>query len=346
MEQLRTFIPARLWREAVVAAAVAEDEALVVHAQPREDRGVDVVDVDRIGDDRIAEVVGLAVDLAAAGAAAVAGLPHDPKLDGVNLSPFVTGENKSAPHDTLYWRWGSQAAILEMPYKLVALGDRERLLFDLTKPDGENIERNLIKQHPEIAARLETKLKAWAATLMPPGLPATFDAHHEGLFAEHDLIPKAQYEAIARKSREPEGSINGWICRNGTLAVNDGALTITPEANLAKNARVFLTHSGLDLAGPVIVIMRVRAKQGGEGAFTWRTKLEKDFVVENSVSFKWPTSDDWQDLKAELPVKGRLIHLRISPAKDSAGLEVQSITIAPPKDEPSVFQFNKPQASP
>jgi uncharacterized sulfatase len=283
----------------------------------------------------------------AATAVALAGQPHDAKLDGVNLMPFLTGEKKSAPHDTLYWRWGSQAAILEMPYKLIALGDRERLLFDITKPDGENIARNLIKQHPEIAARLETKLKSWAATLKAPGLPTTLDQHHEGLFAEHDLLPKAQYETIARKkNREPDGSINGWLCRNGTLAVKDGALTITPDANLAKNVRPFLTHSGLDVAGPVTATMRVRAKQGGASTLTWRTKTEKDFVAQNSVSFKWPTSDDWQDVKAELPVKGRLIHLRISPAKDAAGLEVQSITIAPPKDEPSVFQFNKPQASP
>ena len=34
----------------------------------------------------------------------------DDKLDGVNIIPFVTGEKKGAPHDTLYWRWGSQAA--------------------------------------------------------------------------------------------------------------------------------------------------------------------------------------------------------------------------------------------
>ncbi|MFM7412207.1 MAG: sulfatase [Planctomycetota bacterium] len=51
----------------------------------------------------------------AATAAAAAGLPHDARLDGVNLTPFVTGQDTSAPHDALYWRWGSQAAVLEMP---------------------------------------------------------------------------------------------------------------------------------------------------------------------------------------------------------------------------------------
>ncbi len=286
----------------------------------------------------------MSLDVAAT-AVALAGQPHDDRLDGVNLVPFVTGENKSAPHEALYWRWGSQAAILEMPYKLIALGDRERLLFDITRPDGENIARNLIKQHPDIAARLEAKLKAWTGTLKPPGLPATFDQHHEGLFAEHDLIPKSQNEAIARKTREPEGSIRGWICRNGTLAVKDGVLVVTPDANLAKNGRLFFTNSGLDLAGPVTVKMRVRAKQGGAGTFTWRTSKEKDFTAENSAPFTWPTSEEWQDIEVELPVKSRLVHLRITPAKASAGLEVQSIALKPSKGEPVAFDFGKAQSA-
>jgi len=281
----------------------------------------------------------------AATAVALAGLPHDEKLDGVNIIPFVTGERKGAPHETLYWRWGSQAAIQEMPYKLIMIGERERLLFDITTPEGENVARNLVKQHPDIAARLEVKLKAWADTLKPPGLPTSLDPHHEDLFAEHDLIPKIA-SAKTPKKGETEGSVQGWLCRNGTLAVKDSALTITPDANAAKNARVFLTHSGLDVAGPVTVTLRVRAKQGGAGTFTWRTKTEKDFTAENSIAFDWPASPEWRELKAEIPVKGQLIHLRITPAKDSAGLELKSVTLAPPKGDASVFDFSKASGAP
>lgn len=276
----------------------------------------------------------------AATAVAVAGLPHDPELDGVNLAPFVTGEKQSAPHDALYWRWGSQAAILEMPYKLIALGDRERLLFDITKPDGENMARNLIRQHPEIAARLETKLKAWAAELQPPGLPTSFDRHHEELFAEHDIIAQTGTETTANKKAVSAGSIDGWICRNGTIALKDGTLTITPDANLTKNARPFLTHSGLDLAGPVTLTMRARAKQGGASAVTWRTSAEKDFIAEHSAAFIWPTSTEWQEVNVELPVKGNLIHLRITPAKDSAGLQVESIALEGTSGAPLSFRFD------
>ena len=35
------------------------------------------------------------------------------KLDGVNLLPFITNENKAAPHEILYWRRGVAAAVRE-----------------------------------------------------------------------------------------------------------------------------------------------------------------------------------------------------------------------------------------
>jgi len=41
------------------------------------------------------------------------------KLDGVNLLPYLTGENKTAPHDALYWRLGKQMAIRKGDWKLV-----------------------------------------------------------------------------------------------------------------------------------------------------------------------------------------------------------------------------------
>ena len=286
----------------------------------------------------------ISLDVAAT-ANALAGLPPDAKLDGVNIIPFVTGEKKGAPHDSLYWRWGSQAAVQEMPYKLIMIGERERLLFDITKPDGENIARNLVAKHPDIAARLEAKLKAWSETLQPPGLPASLDPHHEDLFAEHDLIPKGEGVAVRKKGAEPEGSIQRWICRNGTLAAKDGGLALTADPNAAKNARVFITHSALEVPGPVTAVLRVRAKQGGKGGFSWRMTTEKDFTRDNVADFEWPASAEWREVKVELPVTGRLLHLRITPGK-AEGMEVQSITLVPAKGKPSVFDFSKAPSNP
>ena len=41
------------------------------------------------------------------------------KLEGVNLLPFLSGEESGAPHAALYWRFGQQMAIRAGDYKLV-----------------------------------------------------------------------------------------------------------------------------------------------------------------------------------------------------------------------------------
>jgi arylsulfatase A-like enzyme len=130
------------------------------------------------------------LDLAAT-AIAAAGLPADPVLDGVNLTPFVTGATSAAPHERLFWRWIAQAAVLEMPYKLIRLGDNPPLLFDVTTPEGEDIDRNLAAKQPEIVARLDAALAAWAAGLEPPGLvadPSAPTRQPQKLFTGHHLL--------------------------------------------------------------------------------------------------------------------------------------------------------------
>jgi arylsulfatase A-like enzyme len=122
----------------------------------------------------------------AATANGLAGLPHDPQLlDGVNLMPFLLGEKRGSPHDYLYWRWRSQTAVLEFPWKLITVGDQEKYLFDVTRPDGELAVNNRLAEHPEIAERLETKLKTWCAGLKPPGMPKANHAGDAQFFAAH-----------------------------------------------------------------------------------------------------------------------------------------------------------------
>lgn len=284
----------------------------------------------------------------AATAVALAGVSQDPKLDGVNLTPFVTGENKSAPHERLFWRWGSQAAVLEMPYKLIKLGKRPALLFDLAKPEGENLERNLATQRPEVVTRLEQRLQAWAAELLPPGLSTDnsgFSRHHEELFAKHHVIagdaPKAAPLPAQPNSEPADGNIQGWIARNGTLAVKNGALVLTPNAGLAGNARPFVTHSRLDLPGPVTAILKVRATDAGQGraSIAWRTKQES-FEPHQSAAFDWPGKADWQEVRVPLAEKSRIIHLRIHPPRGASGIEIQSIELQGTGGDTRAFRFD------
>ncbi|MCX7817855.1 MAG: sulfatase-like hydrolase/transferase [Kiritimatiellae bacterium] len=273
----------------------------------------------------------------AATALAAAGLPPPAELDGVNLLPYLCGEVSGAPHDALYWRWTSQAAVLEFPWKFVVIGDRERGLFDVTTPEGEAYDRNRICEYPEIAARLEAKLKDWCATLRPPGLATTSDAHHESLFVEHRIFA-GDFEVAAPNAGSARAD---WMARNGRLVVTNGALTIVPDGD--GKGRVFLTRGGLDLAGPVRATLLVRARQGGRAALSWRTKREKDFAPENIVEFDWPATNEWSITSVTLPVRGRLVHVRVFWPRGGEGVELRSIELVPSRGRPQTWQFDRGQ---
>lgn len=101
-------------------------------------------------------------------AVALAGLPADPVLDGVNLIPHLKGTNSDAPHDKLYWRFFTQTAMRQGKWKFLRESpNTEPMLFDMTSILGE--EENLIGKHPTIAAQMATDLEAWKATLFRPG---------------------------------------------------------------------------------------------------------------------------------------------------------------------------------
>ncbi|MGB7327344.1 MAG: aryl-sulfate sulfohydrolase, partial [Rubripirellula sp.] len=108
-----------------------------------------------------------ALDVAAT-AASLAGIESEPgDFDGVDLLPYLSGENKSAPHEYLTWRWAGQSAIREGNWKFLKGGDRE-YLYDLDADIEEK--HSLLSQHPEVASRLRSKLAEWSTQLDPPGL--------------------------------------------------------------------------------------------------------------------------------------------------------------------------------
>jgi arylsulfatase A-like enzyme len=272
----------------------------------------------------------------AATAVAAAGLPKAPELDGTDLAPFAAGQNTGAPHERLFWRWGSQAAVLEHPWKLVRLGDREEMLFDVTQPDGENLAKNQAKARPEIVARLRTALKVWSDTLTPPGLPTSLDPHHEGMFAEHGVI--AASSAAPRKN-EPAGAVQGWFARNGTIATQDGALLVAADPKAAKNAKPFLAKTGLTLKGPVTALIKADAKVATQGSLSWRTKDQPDFLPVNLVRFEIPAGPSKQAIA--LPVDGQAIHVRFNLGDQAEGLRLRSIELRPSKGEADIADFGR-----
>jgi arylsulfatase A-like enzyme len=70
---------------------------------------------------------------------AAAGQPSGKEgdLDGVNLLPYLQGENSAPPHDTLVWRFTISAAIRDGDWKLIRLPDRLPMLFNLNTDISE-----------------------------------------------------------------------------------------------------------------------------------------------------------------------------------------------------------------
>jgi arylsulfatase A-like enzyme len=98
-------------------------------------------------------------------------MPTDKIHDGVNLMPFLTGANTSAPHDKLFWRMGGGSALAarEDDLKLVRLRNKPEELYDLNSDLGETT--NLADVRTNELKSLDADVNQWNKQLIPPAFP-------------------------------------------------------------------------------------------------------------------------------------------------------------------------------
>ena len=89
-----------------------------------------------------------------------------PDLDGLDVLPYLTSTNSGRPHQTLYWREESRAAVRDGDWKLIRFMDRPAELYDLAKDSAE--ENDLAAANPAIVRELYRKLFTWELTLERP----------------------------------------------------------------------------------------------------------------------------------------------------------------------------------
>ncbi|MEO1498784.1 MAG: sulfatase-like hydrolase/transferase [Planctomycetota bacterium] len=119
------------------------------------------------------------MDIAATiAAAAGVEVPADKPLDGVDLVPYLTGQDASSPHASLYWRWydKSRYAMRRGDEKLIAMADAkdrrknpENALYDLGVDLSESA--NLAKDRPQAVDTARRMLDAWRSELVAPLAP-------------------------------------------------------------------------------------------------------------------------------------------------------------------------------
>ncbi|HWA98401.1 MAG TPA: sulfatase-like hydrolase/transferase [Pirellulales bacterium] len=101
-------------------------------------------------------------------AAAGGTIEPDWQLDGVNLLPYLKGENTARPHRTLYWRIDNRWAVRHDDWKLVVgIPTVEKPeLFNLAKDVSEA--HDVADKHPDEVAELTSLWDAWNAELADP----------------------------------------------------------------------------------------------------------------------------------------------------------------------------------
>jgi arylsulfatase A-like enzyme len=106
----------------------------------------------------------------------------DWRLDGVNLLPHFSGQSSAAPHDHLCWRFGTQWAVRQGNWKLVAGCDYDAnplpppqpnllkatapQLYNLADDPGET--KDLAAAQPDRVAALKALYDKWNAANQPP----------------------------------------------------------------------------------------------------------------------------------------------------------------------------------
>ncbi len=106
----------------------------------------------------------IALDILPTAVAAAGGTPAA-NLDGVNLLPYLTGQNKAAPHEALYWRFGPQWAVRKGDWKLLSAAQGSAELYNLAEDLSEK--SNLASSQPAKAKELQAAYDAWNAKNIP-----------------------------------------------------------------------------------------------------------------------------------------------------------------------------------
>lgn len=87
-------------------------------------------------------------------------------LDGVDLLPYITGADKSKPHDLLFWKKENRGVVRQGYWKLLRYPDRPAELYNIAEDITEN--NNLAYEHPERVREMFKLLWEWESGLERP----------------------------------------------------------------------------------------------------------------------------------------------------------------------------------
>lgn len=106
------------------------------------------------------------LDLLPTFVAAAGGADKVTDTDGVDLLPYINGDNVSRPHQQMFWKKETRAVIRDQDWKLIRFPDRPAELYNLADDIGE--QHNLAAAEPERVKKMFKDLFTWELTLERP----------------------------------------------------------------------------------------------------------------------------------------------------------------------------------
>lgn len=87
-------------------------------------------------------------------------------IDGVDLMPYLCGDNMNRPHQILFWKKETRAAVRDGDWKLIRFSDRPAELYNIEEDISEH--NNLASKYPERVKDMFKQLYEWELTLERP----------------------------------------------------------------------------------------------------------------------------------------------------------------------------------
>lgn len=87
-------------------------------------------------------------------------------VDGVNLLPYLKGDKSERPHQSLFWKKETRAAVRNGDWKLIRYSDRPAELYNIEEDISE--QNNLAATYPDKVKELFKELYEWELTLERP----------------------------------------------------------------------------------------------------------------------------------------------------------------------------------
>jgi len=229
-------------------------------------------------------------------------VPSGQKVDGVSFLPVLlgTGEWKRKAYFTWFPHLIPAVSVRAGEWKLIRRWEPHPEypalyeLYNLKDDIGEKVD--LAKKMPEKVRELD----------------ALIDGFVEDTGA---LVPQPNPDY---KAPDPAA---GLVPKQCSAEVVDGALRVRSDA-----VSPFLGTAQVRFTGPINFTLRARSEKGGRVVLRWITEDGTgNFTKNGEVTLDLPAGDGWQELTAELPVKGRAKIIRLYLPAEKSPVEIESI---------------------